>query len=136
MEGAHYSYYLSGIYDAGTKTADSFVIEDQVPAVDHSVAYVRFVNAVSNTDPMTLYATNRETDVETAIGGTVAYKSGGAFTSLAPGSYDLATRHDGGATDVMTRVNVGFNAGRVYTITARGDITVSSTMFLDNTANR
>ncbi len=134
--GATYSYYLSGIYDTAAKTADSFIVEDPIPAVDHSVAYVRFVNAVSNTEPMTLHATNRETQAELAVGGTTAYRSAGAFTSLEPGSYDLATRHAGSDESVITRTNVGFNAGRVYTITARGDITVASTVALDNTANR
>lgn len=132
--GGNYSYYLSGIYDSAAKTADSFIVEDPIPAIDHSVAYVRFVNAISNANPMTLYATNRETDAESAVGGAVAYKSAGAFTSVEPGSYDLATRYTGGATNVITRVNVGFNAGRVYTITARGNIT--SAVAMDFTANR
>ena len=134
--GGKYSYYLSGIYDATAKTADSFIVEDPIPAVDYSVAHVRFVNAMSTADPMTLYATNRETAAEAAVGGEVSYASAGAFTSVAPGSYDLATRYAGDATNVITRVNVGFNAGRVYTITARGDIATSSTILLDNTANR
>ena len=131
--GARYSYYLSGVYDAVTKTADSFIIQDQIPEIDHSMAYVRFVNAISNSEPMTLYATNRETTEETAVGGAVAYASGGAFTALEPGSYDLATRTTGSATNVITRTNVGFSAGRVYTIGARGSATGS--MALDNTAN-
>jgi len=134
--GGNYSFYLSGIYDSGAKTADSFIVEDPIPAIDHSVAYVRFVNAISNADPMTLYATNLETAAETAVGGEVSYRSAGAFTSVEPGSYDLATRHTGAATNVITRVNVGFNPGRVYTITARGNINTASTILLDNTANR
>jgi len=133
--GGRYSYYMSGIYDPDAKSADSFIVEDPIPAIDHSVAYVRFVNAISNGEPMTLYATNRESQTVTAVGGTVAYKSAGAFTALPPGSYDLATRADGSDADVLTRVNVGFNPGRVYTITARGNINDSGTLFLDNTAN-
>ncbi|HSK18034.1 MAG TPA: DUF4397 domain-containing protein [Longimicrobiales bacterium] len=132
-DGARYSYYLSGPYNGVTKTADSFIVQDPIPAIDHSVAYVRFVNAVSNAAPMVLHATNTETNAQTAVGGDVAYKSAGAFTSLAPGTYDLATRTAGGATDLITRANVGFSAGRVYTITARGSIT--GTAALDNTAN-
>ena len=132
-DGARYSYYLSGPYDGVTKTADSFVVEDAIPAIDYSVAYVRFVNAASDAQPMVLHATNTETGAETALGGGVAYKSAGAFTSLAPGTYNLATRTVGGATNVITRSNVGFSAGRVYTITARG--TVAGSSALDNTAN-
>jgi len=134
--GSNYSYYQSGIYNAATKSADSFIVEDQLPELDHSVAYVRFVNAISNTDPMTLYATHRDSLDVTAIGAVVAYQSAGAFTPLTPGSYDLATRHAGSDANVITRVNVGFLGGRVYTITARGNITVASTILLDNTANR
>ncbi|MGH7447772.1 MAG: DUF4397 domain-containing protein [Longimicrobiales bacterium] len=134
--GRSYSYYLSGIYDGTTKTAESFIVEDPIPEVDHSVAYVRFVHAISNADPMTLYATNRITQEEMAVGAEVAYASGGVFTSVPPASYDLATRHAGAATNAITRANVGFSAGRIYTITARGNITVASTVALDNTANR
>lgn len=43
--------------------------------------------------------------------------------------------HPDADADVLTRVNVGFNPGRVYTITARGNINDSGTLFLDNTAN-
>ena len=132
-DGGRYSYYLSGIYNTTTKTADSFIVEDPIPAIDHSVAYVRFVNAVANSPAMTLYATNRETDEETAVGSAVAYQTAGTFTSLEPGSYDLATRSTGAAGAIATRANVGFSAGRVYTIGARGNIT--ATLFLDNTAN-
>lgn len=134
--GRSYSYYLSGIYNTTTKTAESFIVEDPIPEVDHSVAYVRFVHAISNADPMTLYATNRTTQEEVAVEAQVTYASAGAFTSVPPGSYDLATRFTGAPTNAITRANVGFEAGRIYTITARGNMTVASTVSLDNTANR
>jgi hypothetical protein len=106
---------------------------------------VRFVHAVYNANPMTLYATNDETGVEYAIGGVTAYKAAGAFTNLPPGIYDLSTRYAGATTNAMTRSNVSFAEGRVYTITARGNITVAVTTTgcastnmtcLDNTVNR
>jgi hypothetical protein len=135
--GRFYSFYQSGIYDAITKTADSFIIEDPLPAAgDFSVAHVRFVHASSTTDPMTLYATNRETNEVVPIGGEIAYRSGGAFVALPSGSYDLAGRPAGSSTNVFSRTAVSFNAGRVYTITARGNTATASTMLLDNTANR
>jgi hypothetical protein len=57
------------------------------------------------------------------------------------GTYDLSTRYAGVTTNAITRAAVSFSAGRVYTIGARGDITVTSTTAatrpqLDNTANR
>lgn len=138
-DGKFYSYYLSGIYSSATKSVDAFVVEDPLPAMDYVNANVRFVNAISNAQPMTLYAKLQTTGVETAIGSTVAYKSAGAFVTLAPGIYDLSTRVAGSATNVVTRTAVSFLAGRVYTITAYGDITVttgSKKPTLDNTANR
>ena len=53
----------------------------------------------------------------------------------------LSTRYTGSSTNAIVRAGVSFVAGKVYTISARGDITVTSTTatnrpFLDNTANR
>ena len=75
------------------------------------------------------------------MGGEVAYKGAGTFTPLPEGVYTLTTRYAGSATNVITRTGVSFLAGRVYTVTSRGDITVTSTTAatrpqLDNTANR
>ena len=140
-DGKWYSYYQSGFYNTAAKTVDAFVVEDPVPTPDFSVAYVRFVNAISNSSPMVLSAKNTTTAAVTALGAAVAYKSAGAFTSLAPGFYDLSARVPGAATDAIVRTGVSFVGGRVYSISARGDITVTSTTavtrpFLDNTANR
>lgn len=134
--GKFYSYYLSGIYNTATKTTDAFIVEDVMPPADFSVAYVRFVNASSTTQPMTLYVTNRTTLAETAVGGAVAYKSAGAFVAVPPASYDLSTRTSGSTANVFSRAQISFVGGRVYTITARGNTASATTMLLDNTANR
>lgn len=138
--GKHYSFYQSGIYNTATKTVDAFVVEDNIPAaIDYSSAQVRFVNAISNSSPMTLYARNTETGEETVIGGSVAYKSGGAFVPLPNASYDLFARAPGGTANLFSRTGVSFALGRVYTITARGNMTstaVATRPFLDNTLNR
>jgi hypothetical protein len=141
-DGVAYSLYTTGFYNTTTKTMESFVLPDALPAIDFTVAYVRFVNVISNANPMTLYAKNTATgSVEVPVGGAIAYKSAGVFTALPQGAYDLNTRNVGSATNVITRLGVNFNAGRVYTITARGDITVTSATatnrpILDNTNNR
>jgi hypothetical protein len=146
-DGKYYSYFMSGFYDATAKTVDAFVVEDPVvPPTDFTVATVRFVHAISNANPMTLYAKNTLTpNTEYAIGAEVAYKGAGAFTAIPAGVYDLSTRYTGSATNAMTRTGVSFVFGRVYTVTARGDITVAATTTacgatnktcLDNTANR
>lgn len=144
--GMSYSFYQSGRYNATTKTVDAFVVEDPFPAeIDWSQAKVRFVHAIYNANPMTLYARNRTTGAEFVIGGAVAYKNAGAFTNVPNGVYDLFTRYAGLTTNAMTRTNVSFEFGNVYTITARGDITVAvtttqcattNTTCLDNTENR
>lgn len=149
-DGKYYSYFISGIYDGTAKNVDAFVVEDPfVAPTDFSLATVRFVNAISNANPMTLYATSTTTTpppTEYPIGDVVAYKSAGAFTQIPAGVYNLSTRYAGSTANVLIRNGVSFSGGRVYTITARGDITVASSSTttcastnktcLDNTANR
>lgn len=144
--GKKYSFYQSGFYNTTTKTVDAFVVEDALPPIDYTVATVRFVNAISNSNPLILYAVDTtRTDilkgVEVPISGATAYKSAGAFTTLPAGTYNLSARYVGSSTNVFVRGGVGFSAGTTYTVSARGDITVTSTTatnrpFLDNTANR
>lgn len=141
--GKKYSVYQSGFYNTTTRTVEGFIIED--PYIDEdnfTTAYVRFVNAISNSSPMTLYITGTTpVTAEVAVGGAVAYKSGGAFVAVPNGVYNLATRVAGSTTNTIVRTGVSFSNGRIYTIGARGDITVTSTTatnrpFLDNTINR
>ena len=138
--GTFYSYYLSGIYNTTTKTTDAFIVTDAMPAADLNNAYVRFVNAISNSSPMTLYAKLQSSGAETGVGtATQAYKDASSFVQLAPGVYDLNTRTAGSSTNVITRAAVSFVAGHVYTIAARGDMVSTVTAnkpALDNTANR
>ena len=141
-DGKAYSLYLSGFYNTTTKTVEGFVVEDDFPAtIDFSQATVRFVNAISNANPMTLYAKNTLTGTEVPVGAAVAYKAGGAFVTLPNGTYDLNARYTGGTANVITLAAVSFSSGRVYTVGARGDITVTSTTaatrpILTNTTNR
>lgn len=152
QDGKFYSYYLSGVYDAATKTSDSFIVEDVIPtATDFTNAYIRFVNASSTaTGPMTLWLKERTTKDSLAIGSSVSYKSASAFVPVpvwrtftdslgvhvAQTSWDLVTRYDGSATAVFSRSQLSFSGNRAYTITARGNVNTASTMALDNTANR
>ena len=138
VNGKFYSYYLSGIYNTGTKSVEGFVVEDPLPTLGDTMVYVRFVNAISNSQPMTLYAKN-SAGAETAIGAAVAYKAASPFVALPPGPYDLNTRLSGSSTNVISRTGVGFSSGRVYTITAYGDMNATSGSTipaLDNTLNR
>jgi hypothetical protein len=76
-----------------------------------------------------------------AVGGSIAYKSGSAFVTMPGAVYDLTVRNAGSNTAVIVRTGVSFVASRIYTVSARGDMTVVSTTatnrpVLDNTANR
>jgi len=144
VAGKYYSFYISGIYNTATKNAEAFVVEDNFPAqIDFTVAYVRFVNAISNSAPMTLFI-KTATGPEIAIGSTVAYKGTSAFVAVPNGVYDLSTRLAGSSANAITRGGasaVSFSSGKVYTIGSRGDMTVTSTTAatrpqLDFTANR
>ena len=137
--GKRYSLYQSGLYNTTTKTVEAFAIEDDftIPA-SFAVASVRFVHAISNANPMNLYARATTADSTVYSLGYIGYRSNGAWTTIPTGSYDLYTRYVGSTTNVITRTGVGFSGGRVYTVTARGDITSTATArvpTLDNTAN-
>lgn len=141
-DGKSYSFFVSGIYNTTAKSAEAFVVEDPIPTrIAADSAYVRFVNAISNSTPQALFALNTTTNVEYPVGGAVAYKAGGAFTQLPPGTYNIVTRTVGSSTAAISRNTLSFVAGRVYTIASRGDMTVTSTTAttrpqLDITANR
>lgn len=139
VDGKYYTFFMSGIYNTTTKTAEAFVIEDPIPtgAVDFTIAHVRFVNAISNgSADLNLTATNTTTTTATAVGGAVAYKAAGAFITLPAGTYDLRVRYTGSATNVITRTGVSLVGGRVYTITSRGSTATASTLGLDFTQNQ
>ena len=142
-DGKRYSLYMSGFYNTTAKTSDGFVVEDAYPAqIDYSVAQVRLVHAIANANALTLY---RRPSADTtaawvAIGGPVSYKGAGAFTNVPMGVYDLAARYTDSTTSKIVRTGVTLAGGRVYTVGARGDITITSTTatnrpFLDNTTN-
>jgi len=142
-DGKSYSFYLSGLYDTTAKQVDAFVVEDPLPAQwDYSAAYVRFVNAIYNANPLTLYVKNTDATVtkdSIAVGGEVAYKAAGPFTAVPNGVYNLIVRYTGSNRSVISRGNVSFVRGHMYTIGARGDTTKTSGTLapaLDNTANR
>jgi uncharacterized protein DUF4397 len=143
-DGKYYSFYMSGFYNTTTKTVDAFVIEDPVtPPADFSVAYIRFVNTMSNAaNPLILYArytTGDTTRVDTLSGG-VAYKAASAFATLPAGIYNLFARYQDSTANKISRTGVTFLGGHLYTVGARGDMTVTSTTattrpFLDNTTS-
>jgi len=142
VDGKSYSLYLSGVYNTTSKTVEGFVVEDDVPpSFNYLAAQVRFVNAISNSGPTTLTARNQTTGVTVTIGNAIPYKTGSTFAVVPDGIYDLTATSAGATPVTYTRTGVTFASSRVYTIAARGDITVPGTTatnrpFLDNTVNR
>lgn len=140
--GKAYSFYVSGIYSTTSKTVDAFVVEDNYPqTVSPDTTYLRFVNAISNAGTLTLYLRDPTTLAVAPVGTAQAYKGAGSFVAFyGGGAVDLVVRTAGATTNAITRTGLSFSPGRVYTITARGDITVTSSSAtnapsLDNTAN-
>lgn len=137
--GKYYSFFMSGIYNTTTKTAEAFVVEDAIPtgAVDYTVALVRFVNAVSNaTGDLNLIATNTTTTTSINVGSAVAYKAAGTSVTLAPGSYNFGVRYTGVTTNLISRTGLTLEGGRVYTLTARGSTATASTLGVDFSSNQ
>lgn len=128
--GKAYSYYLSGPYDAtAKKVADAWVVEDPIPSTyDYSVGNVRLVNAIYNASPGTVTLVNNDTTLHPTPApitiGPVAYKSASAFVTVPPGSYAVTLTGLAPAVSVTGAISVG--AGHYYTLTARGDVTVTS----------
>ena len=144
-DGKFYSFYQSGFYNTTAKTIDAFLIEDPVTApADYTVASVRFVNAIANAaHPLNLYARATIGDTLTLVplSAPVPYQGVGTFTTLPQGVYNLSARYTDSTTDKFSRASVSFFRGRFYTISAFGDITVTSTTAatrpqLDNTVNQ
>ena len=114
-DGKYYSFYLSGIYNATAKTVGCVHRRGRASpqTLDLHVAYVRFVNAISNSSPMTLYAKNTTTGTESPIGASVAYKGAGALTPVPIGPL----RPDRARTPARPRTpspwRQSFSAGRV-----------------------
>ncbi|MFC4211694.1 DUF4397 domain-containing protein [Pedobacter lithocola] len=141
-EGKNYSIYLSGLYNTTTKKTDVFVIDDVLPAIDTSGAYVRLVHASYNANPFDLIMKNTTSLVETTVATNVAYKSASNFVKVPQGVYDLILRYTGTATNIVIRTAISVTKSNTYSFSLRGDITLPYTgtavnrPVIDNTPNR
>ncbi|MBC6110710.1 DUF4397 domain-containing protein [Pedobacter fastidiosus] len=141
-DGKNYSIYLSGLYNTTTKKTDAFIIDDVLPPIDSSTAYVRLVHACYNANAFDLIMKNTTTSVETLVGTNVAYKTASNFTKIPQGVYDLILRYTGTPTNIVIRTAVSVIKSNTYSFSLRGDITLPYTgtvvnrPFIDNTPNR
>lgn len=140
----YYSLYTCGLYNTTTRTSDSFIIEDTLPAIDTSTAYVRFVHVSHNANPFDFIMKNTTSGVETLVAANVAFKTGSTYAKVPSGVYDLILRYPNNTTNVVVRTAVGLVKANVYSFSLRGDITIPYTAattvvnrpFIDNTPNR
>lgn len=144
VDQKYYSAFTSGIYDAVTKTADAFVVEDNFPTeIDQPNAYIRIVNPGHNTTTITMVLQKTATVngvktilEEVTIGTGIAYKQASPFVAITPGAWELLVT-DQGSGKTAVRAATSFLKDRVYTIALRGNIvTGTPATFLDNTVNK
>lgn len=127
--GKRYSLFMSGPYDAAAKRSDAFVLEDVLPAEPAGDStYIRFVNASHNA-PSVALAIRTTAGVWFQATPTSAYKAGTTFIRyFGGGVVDIGVVNAAApTTPIFTRTGATFNPGRVYTVTLRGDWTVSPT---------
>jgi hypothetical protein len=143
--GKFYSMYTCGFYNATAKTTDAFIVEDKIPEANATSANVRFVNTIPNgASGFDLVLKNTTTLTELVIAKNIAYKAVSDFALVPNGVYEVYARYPNTATNIISRNGtsvVSFIYGRTYTVSSRGDITVTGTTatnrpFLDNTSNR
>ncbi|PWS27778.1 hypothetical protein DHW03_09380 [Pedobacter yonginense] len=141
-DGKNYSIYLSGIYNTTTKKTDIFAVDDVLPAVDTSGAYVRLVHTSYNANAFDLILKNTTTNVETPVATNIAYKSASPFVKVQQGVYDLILRYPNTTANIVVRTAVSVTKSNTYSFSLRGDITLPYTgtavnrPFIDNTPNR
>lgn len=142
LAGKYYSVYTSGVFDATAKTTTSFIVEDNIPAVDTSAAIVRIVNAIPTAGiaGFDLKAVNTTTAEAVVISSATAYQTSSPFVKVPNGVYNLTSVSTNTPTSyTITRTSVSFSKGFVYTISTRGDATLSTgtnARALDLTRNR
>jgi hypothetical protein len=127
--GKYYSFYTSGVFDVTAKTTSGFIVEDIIPAVDTSSAYVRIVNVIPNAgiSGFDLKAVNTTTLESVVIAAATAYKAASEFVKVPNGIYNLTAVSTNSPTSyTITRSAVSFSKGFVYTISTRGDATLTT----------
>jgi hypothetical protein len=122
LEGSIYSAWLTGPWAA----AEFVVLEDKLTNPASGKANVRFVNMSFGAPALDLV-----TSTGTAIVSSTAYKAGSAFVSVdANQNYNFVIRENGSTVDKVLLPSVTIQAGRIYTIVAKGFYTGTGTTAL------
>lgn len=119
--GKFYSYFMSGVYAAGTKSTDAFMIEDKLPTTfDYTKSYLRVVNASVNAPSISASTTLQGTTTAISVATNVGYKAASEIVTIPPGLTDITITFTG--YPPVTLTGGGFSGGHVYTIALRGDV--------------
>ncbi|ARS35519.1 DUF4397 domain-containing protein [Pontibacter actiniarum] len=121
-DGEFYTVYL-----LGESSFENYVVEDEVPALDYSKAYLRFVNILQDDTHeidavLVKEATSESAEQRIPLGDNVAFKEHSEYVAFEPnGSYVVEFTVDGETTVLQATSSFSPIAGRVYSLVLRGD---------------
>jgi hypothetical protein len=122
LEGSIYSAWLTGPW----ASAEFVVLEDKLTNPASGKANVRFVNMSVGSPTLDLL-----TSSGASVVSNTAYKAGSDFTSIdANQNYNFVIRESGSTVDKVLLPSVTIQAGRIYTIVAKGFYTGTGTTAL------
>jgi hypothetical protein len=106
------------VIECGTVLADSVIfVDDAMPASSGLYAYVRLVNASSDTSATAITAAVGNT----VVGSNVAYAAVSGWTQVPSGSYSLTAFNVNSPGNVATLSGTNINAGSFYTLLYSGN---------------
>lgn len=112
MEGSIYSAWLTGPW----ASAEFVILEDKLTNPASGKANVRFVNMSIGSPALDLV-----TSTGTAVISNTNYKTGSDFASITGDqNYNFVIRATGSTVDKFVLPSVTIQAGRIYTIVAKG----------------
>ncbi len=119
--GADYSVFATG--DVGS--ISPLVVQDDLTAPAAGKAHVRFVHLSPDAPSVDVAVTSGP-----VLFADKAFRQYSAFTPVDAGSYDLEVRPAGSTTVVLALPGVTLEAGKIYTVFARGFVAGSGAQSL------
>jgi hypothetical protein len=94
---------------------EALVLTDDLTAPASGMAHVRFLHLSPNAPAVDITLTDG-----TVVFGNYAFKDASDFTPLMAGAYDLEVREAGTTNVVLSLGSITLQAGKIYTVFARG----------------
>lgn len=131
QRGKHYSLFA---YDTLLNNRiKAFVVEDDLSAPAAGKAKVRFLQLIPVNVPVDIVANGNILFANRAYADNVNNNSKAAFTAVDGGTYTVDVRIAGSGSSIpplLTVPNVVFEAGKIYTVYAKGLVTGTGTTLL------